>query len=91
MTPRVSRRRMFVAALMASSLFAVTACASAGSRPPQSASASRQSAPHKLSASPSVTASVVPAQDKADANPPVASFDPKAHVLMEGPQSLIGR
>ena len=26
MTPRVSRRRMFVAALMASSLFAVTAC-----------------------------------------------------------------
>lgn len=36
MTPRVSRRRMFVAALMASSLFAVTACTSAGSRPPQS-------------------------------------------------------
>ena len=33
MTPRVSRRRMFVSALMASSLFAVTACTSAGSRP----------------------------------------------------------
>ena len=31
MTPRVSRRRMFVSALMASSLFAVTACTSAGS------------------------------------------------------------
>ena len=64
MTPRVSRRRMFVSALMASSLFAVTACTSAGSRPPQSASVSRQSASHKPSASPSVTASVVPAQDK---------------------------
>ena len=87
MTPRVSRRRMFVSALMASSLFAVTACTSAGSRPPQSASVSRQSASHKPSASPSVTASVVPAQDKVDTNPPVASFDPKAHALMEGPQS----
>ena len=54
MTPRVSRRRMFVSALMASSLFAVTACTSAGSRPPQSASVSRQSASHKPSASPSV-------------------------------------
>ena len=60
MTPRVSRRRMLVSALMASSLFAVTAC-----RPPQSASGSRQSASHKPSASPSMTASVVPAQDKA--------------------------
>ncbi|GAE71737.1 exported protease [Cutibacterium acnes JCM 18916] len=34
-----------------------------------------------------MTASVVPAQDKVDTNPPVASFDPKAHALMEGPQS----
>ena len=87
MTRHDSRRRMIAAALVASSLFAVTACTAGEAEPTQSASASRQPAADKPSASPSVTASIAPAQGKADANPPVAFFDPKAHAFMEGPQS----
>ena len=81
MTRRDSRRRMIAAALVASSLFTVTACTSKESGSTQSASTGRQSG-DRSSASPSVTASVTPAVGKVDANPPVASFNPKAHALM---------
>ena len=87
MTRRDSRRRMIAAALVASSLFTVTACTSKESGSTQSASTGRQSVGDRSSASPSVTASVTPAVGKVDANPPVASFNPKAHALMEGPES----
>ena len=90
MTRRDSRRRMIAAALVASSLFTVTACTSKESGSTQSASTGRQSG-DRSSASPSVTASVTPAVGKVDANPPVASFNPKAHARMEARRAPIGR
>ena len=91
MTRRDPRRRTIAAALVACSLFSVTACTAeeptSGPTATHPASPTQQSATPRPMPSPSVTASVKPAQGKTDSNPPVASFDPKAHAHMEGPES----
>ena len=76
MTRRDPRRRTIAAALVACSLFSVTACTTeeptSGPTITQSASPTQQSATPSPMPSPSVTASVKPAQGKTDSNPPVA-------------------